>query len=81
MNNYTVIGYYESNGQIFAHHVEADSIMGAFAVVAAMHSDAVMVCALGGEHHEGEELAFPGEGVVDAETILEQPEVFGGEHG
>lgn len=80
LNDYTVIGYYESNGQIFCHHVKAGNIMGAFAVVASMDSDCIMVCAHLGKISEGESLAFPGEGVVDAETILEQPEIYGGGH-
>jgi hypothetical protein len=78
MNNYTVIGYYASNNQIFAHAVNSDTQMGAFSVVASQYSDAVMVCVLEGDIHEGESLGFPGDGIVDAETILEQPEVFGG---
>jgi hypothetical protein len=77
--DFTVIGFYESTGQIFSHHVKSDSIMGAFAVVASMDCDAMPIAAIAGELHEGESVAFVGEGLVDAETILAQPDVFGGE--
>lgn len=76
-NGYTVIGYYEESGQIFAHHVEAESQLNAFAKVSAEHEDAVMVCVITGDVEEGEELGFPGWGTVSAATILEQPDVYG----
>ena len=78
MSDYTVIGFYESSGQIFAHHVESDNLMGAFVVAAERMDndpDATMVCALPGHVMEGEDLLFPGEGVVDALTIAEQATV------
>lgn len=76
---FTVIGFYESTGQIFSHHVKSGNIMGAFAVVASMDSDAMCVAAIEGALMEGESVAFVGDGLVCAETILEQPEVFGGD--
>lgn len=75
---FTVIGFYESNGQIFSHHVQANCAMGAFAVVASMDVDAMPLVALDGHQQEGKGVEFVGEGLVDAQTILEQPDVFGG---
>lgn len=87
MKPFTVIGYYEDNGQIFAHHVLANYPSEAFYVAAMQcqqeHAESpnnvVYVAALEGHQHEGGELFFPGEGGVDGETVLDQPDVFGGE--
>jgi hypothetical protein len=85
MKHFTVIGYYESSGQTFAHHVLAHYPSGAFTAAAQVGEqehgpdadDVVFVVALKGHHQEGAELFFPGEGVVDSATVLDQPEVFG----
>lgn len=75
---FTVIGYFESNGQSVSHHVEANNGIHAFFVLAQKEPCMTMVAALPGHLTEGAgDIVFPGEGVVDAETILEQPEVFG----
>lgn len=83
MKPFTVIGYYESNGQTFARHVEAAYPSQAYS--AAAHQlpddaldpdDVVFVVAMPGHLRESSELFFPGEGVVDAYTVLDQPEVF-----
>lgn len=76
MNKFTVIGYYEESGQIFAHHVEANNSQHAFYVVAQEFPDACFVVAIKGHQCEEQSLTFPGEGVVDAETVLEQEDVF-----
>ena len=79
---HTVIGYYESTGQIFCHHVTATDAMQAFRACAedlGLDEDALFVAVIPGEHlHEGEGIDFPGEGVVDAQTVLDQ-EGFGPE--
>lgn len=83
MKPFTVIGYYESNGQTFARHVAADYPSQSFTSAAAQleddaldPGDVVFVIALEGHLHEGAELFFPGEGLVDAATVMDQPEVF-----
>lgn len=82
MKQFTVIGTYSDNGQIFAWHVEAENSMHAFAVAAfeIMEEnvpDAEFVVCLNGHQSEVKELTFPGSALVDGETIREQPEVFG----
>lgn len=87
MKPFTVIGYYDHNGQTFAHHVLANYPSEAFTAAAqscqqkhAMDPlDVEFVVALEGHLHEGAELFFPGEGTVCASTVLDQPDVFGGE--
>ncbi len=75
---FTVIGFYQDNGHIFAHHVRANDALNAFVAVAAEYEgNAEMVCTLPGHVGEGTGLTFPGEAVVDGATVLEQPEVFG----
>lgn len=76
MNQYTVIGYYEENGQTFSHHVDATSPQNAFFKVAQEHSSACLIATLDGHLEEGKDITFAGESVVDAETILSQPDVF-----
>lgn len=61
--------------------MEADSSSHAFYVCAEElaeehNDDAVFIAVLDGHIHEGEGVDFPGQGAVDAETVLEQPEVF-----
>ena len=75
---YTVIGVYTDSGQIVCHHVKANDGTHAFAVVAAsVDGDIDMVVVLEGHQSEGEELTFPGESLVDSQTVLEQQDVFG----
>lgn len=74
---FSVIGYYGSTGQIFCHHVDAKDGSHAFAVVATEYDDAEFVVALPGHLVEGNQVIYPGESVVDATTVLDQPEVFG----
>lgn len=75
---YAVIGFYEDNNQIFCHHVSADSAMNAFAQVAAggdgMQGEPVFVTAL--PVADTGRLEYPGEGLVYAETVREQGDVF-----
>lgn len=75
---FTVIGVRPDTGQIVSHHVLANDGLHAFAVLAAQDNrDLEMTVALEGHQNEGEILTFPGEGVVDSQTIREQPDVFG----
>ena len=75
---YTVIGVHSGNGQIVCHQVFANDGLHAFAVVACtVGSDLEMVVALNGHQNEGVSLTFPGNSLVDCETILEQRDVFG----
>lgn len=80
---YTVLGYHESNGQVFAIHVEAKDGTDALRKVAEGDSDqadCILFAALCGKiheeitHHEGAHnygaITFAGESVVDAETYL-----------
>lgn len=80
MHNYTVIGYYESNGQIFVQHEVAANAMAAMAGAASVAEDPsdyiVVTCIPGHLYETDEDVHFPGESVVDAGTILDQPDVF-----
>ena len=71
MNKYTVIGHYEESGQIFMHHVIANTPEGAFYLCAELHPSAEFTCCLPGHLKEGF-VTFPGAGLVDSNTILEQ---------
>lgn len=82
MKQFTVIGTYSDNGQIFAWHVEAENSMQAFAIAdfeiyEVSGQSAEFVVCLNGHQSEVKELTFPGSALVDGETIREQPEVFG----
>jgi len=74
---FTVIAFVEDTGQIVAHHVVADDASNAFQLAAEIDPTITFVAALPGHQREDKELFFPGEGLVDAETVLDQPEVFG----
>lgn len=76
---FTVIGYHEDNGQIVCHHVEARNESAAFTAAAHAAPTMEMVVALPRHHMEGVTLFFPGESVVSASTVLDQPEVFDGD--
>lgn len=78
MKQFTVIAFYEESGQSVCEHVEANNGIHAFWVLAQENPDLTMVVAVPGHLTEGcGDLVFPGEGVVDASTVLEQPDVFG----
>lgn len=75
---FTVIGFYEDSGQIFSHHVQAKDGLAAFSTVAQSYPSAEFVAALPGHLKENaNELFFPGDSLVSAETVIAQPEVFG----
>lgn len=76
MKDFTVIGFYEETSQIFCHHVSAPSAQKAFFQVATDFPDATLTAALDGHLTEGNGIEFPGESLVEAETIIDQPEVF-----
>lgn len=76
MNNYTVIGYHEESGQIVSEHTRANNKFHAFFVVAQQTPTLTFVSVHDGHVSEGQSVDFPGEGVVDAATVLEQDDVF-----
>lgn len=76
MQDYTVIATIAGSGQLVAHHVEATGPFHAFTVAAELDDELEFVCCLPGTHMEHDTLFFPGESVVDADTVLDQPEVF-----
>lgn len=73
---HTVVGFYEESGQIFSDHVWASGPSAAMYSVASARADACLICAISGWLIEGQGIDFSGESVVDAETVLDQPEVF-----
>jgi len=73
MKTYTVIGFDNTTQQPFATLVDARSPLASFAVAATSHTDATFVTAVEG----CVDALFPGESVVSAATVREQPEVFG----
>ena len=76
MQEYTVVGFYENNGQIFSHLVSARNSQHAFFVVAKEHPTATFVSAIKGRVVEGQGIEFAGDSLVDADTVVSQPEVF-----
>lgn len=76
-SDYTVVGHEEDTNQLIVAHVSADDGLNAFAAAAAKHPDAVFSVAVAGHWTEGDVFALPGEALVSAETVLEQPDVFG----
>ena len=78
MKKFTVISFCEESGQTMSDYVVAKDIENAFASASALRDYGFeMVVALSGWQSESKVLAFPGEGVVDSDTILEQTDVFG----
>jgi|TARA_R100001039_G_C1848046_1_gene108151 hypothetical protein len=73
---YTVIAFVEESGVVVAHQVTAENGLSAFAEAALIDPDLTMVVALEGWKEEGVGLTLPGDGLVDAETVLDQPDVF-----
>ncbi|WP_372997559.1 hypothetical protein [Marinobacter sp.] len=76
LENYSVFGFYEETGQSFLDHVLAINEYDAMRVSAESRPDATYLCAMAGLLRESAGVAFAGEGVVDAQTILEQSDVF-----
>lgn len=77
MQKFTVIAINQTTGQIVCNHVYAENSLAAFATAAAMNECLTMVVALPGWQDEDKGTFFPGEGPVDSNTVLGQPEVFG----
>jgi len=78
LKNYTVIAINRDSGQIISHHVSAISSGEAFVIVSKI-SDLDLVAAIDGWITEGKGIEFPGSATVDSDTVLAQPEVFGGQ--
>ena len=73
--DFAVIGYYEENGQVFCDHVTASDPFNAIAKSAAERDgDPAYIGALPVE--DTTRLEYAGEGVVFAETVREQSDVF-----
>ena len=76
---FTVIGFDPDSYQIVCVHVLAADGLQAFTAAAHQYEDCGLefVSAHPGHLHEDTDVFFPGEGLVDGETVLAQPEVFG----
>ena len=75
---FSVIGFYEESGQMFCHHVVSDNESNAFVLVANLFDDVMLICVLPKHVTEKDnDIQFAGESLVDADTVLSQPEVFG----
>lgn len=77
MQKFTVISINETTGQTVSYHVYAENSLNAFTSAAAMNDNLTMVVALPGWQKEDQGVFFPGDGPVDSDTALKQPEVFG----
>jgi hypothetical protein len=78
LNPYTVVSIIPSNGQIVSDFVKATSGLKAFAKVVSKRGTSIeFVCSFDGHISEGKGIAFPGDSVVDGETVESQPKVFG----
>lgn len=78
MAKYTVYSYTE-DGQILSDWVEADEGIGAFPAAVAKRPGTYLnfIVAVPGHLNEDNGVVFPGDSVVDSDTVAEQPEVFG----
>jgi len=78
-NKFTVISVDSISGQIYSDHCLASERNLAFSCVAVLddRADAEFVCSLDGHLIDGEHVDYAGTSVVCAETVLEQPKVFG----
>lgn len=82
MQDFTVIASDSDEGTLHVFHVEATDPYHAFGVVARNEAKEEgrrldFLTALYGTHQEGKTFVLPGEGIVCAETVLEQPDIFG----
>lgn len=78
LKDFTVIGIVSDSGQIVADYVSAIDGMNAFAQAAQVRGSVEFVVAVPGHLSDGkDEIHYPGDSVVDVETVLEQPDVFG----
>jgi hypothetical protein len=77
MAKFTVISIDSATGNILSDHVDAPSGINAFAVAGASRDPSVeFVVAIPG-HLSEDDITFPGDSVVDNQTVIDQPEVFG----
>lgn len=72
---FTVIYVLHNSGEVCAEEVQAVDGFAAIGCVAATKPNADYVCAI--PYVEGNAPTFAGECLVDGETILEQPDVYG----
>jgi hypothetical protein len=73
---YTVLGFDRATGNLFSRCVMAADGLKAFAC-AADSEGLEMVASIPGRMTEDDLLTFPGDSLVDSETIRDQPDVFG----
>lgn len=71
-SKYAVLGSYADTGQIFNHEVEATDAFNAFALIAQEHETAEFIAAV----KLPAKIEYPGEGVVCAQTVRDQKDVF-----
>ncbi|KSQ21693.1 hypothetical protein APB26_32450 [Pseudomonas aeruginosa] len=77
MQKFNVIAIDETTGKIVLVNVAATSPENAFASAAAINFNLKMIVAAREGLIDDDDIVFPGESIVDAATVLEQPEVFG----
>ena len=77
--DFTVLASVAIEGTLKVFHVSAADGYQAFGKVAHAHADDNLefLASLVGHHDEGTTFNFPGEGIVCAETVREQEDVFG----
>lgn len=75
-STYTVISTNERTGKIHSFFVTAKDKTHAFFVAAQNHPNMEFVVCIEGKRTESDLLGFPGDSLVDSETILEQEDVF-----
>lgn len=71
-SQWKICGFVEASGEIVLLSVQASNSLAAFAQGARLKDGVSWVCAVAGDA----EFEFPGDGVVDSETIIEQSDVF-----
>lgn len=76
MTQFSVVGFNEASGKTFLAYVDATSFPDAMRLAAQAHPNDIIVCAVPGHAKEGVGIEFTGEGLVSAETVLEQADVF-----
>ena len=79
MRYFTVIASVANEGTLKVFHVQATDGMHSFSVVAKRDQSESLefVVSVEGIHTETSSLTLPGEGIVCAETVLDQEDVFG----
>lgn len=77
MQKFNVVAIEETTGKIVVVNVAATSPENAFTSAAAINCNLNMVVVAREGLLDDDAISFPGESIVDAATVLEQPDVFG----